>query len=176
MQILGLILVLINVGAIGAPLAAVAVVYQNNLFEIVVPPEAEEIVSDMIESGSELKLPEYESYSYDPASRTASVTFKVTNPLSVDLTVNSIAADVKCSNHNFALGHAALSNPAQLAAEETVTMTVVFAWTQEAEEHFLTGHIGEPNIDISLVNLVFDVSGITVETPEAITLSIPTTL
>ena len=48
MQILGLILILINVGAIVGPIAGVVVVYSNNLQEIVIPPEVQNIVGNTI--------------------------------------------------------------------------------------------------------------------------------
>lgn len=176
MQALGLLLLLINIGAVVAPVAAVAVIYQNNLLEIVVPSEAQNVVSSAIESGDTLKLPEYESYTYDREARIASVTFKFTNPLDLDLTVNSVSADVKCLDHGLALGTAALKDRVQLNAKATVTMTVVFSWTQAAEEHFIAKHANESKIKIELVNLVLDVSGITIETPESIELTVPMTL
>jgi len=176
MQILGLILILINIGAVAAPVTAVAVIYQNNLVELIVPSEAQKIVSNVIASRSNLELPQYESYTYDPVSRTVTVKFRFTNPLNMDLSVNSVEADVKCSTHYFDLGHAALSNPVEIDAKATVSMAVVFVWTQDAEAHFLSGHVGETNVEIKLVHLVLDVSGIAVETPESITLAIPTTL
>ena len=90
-----------------------------------------------------------------------------------DLNYNSVYADVKCAAHGFALGHAMLCNPVQLDAGATAVITIVFTWTQEAEEHFQNVHSGATNVDIEMVNLGIDVSGITVQAPESINLSVP---
>jgi hypothetical protein len=52
MQALGLILILINVGAIVGPIAGVVLIYRNNLQDLVIPPEVQQIVGDTINKKS----------------------------------------------------------------------------------------------------------------------------
>jgi hypothetical protein len=173
MQILGLILILINIGAIAGPVTAVAVVYRDNPIEMVVPPEVEQIVTNTLNTARPVELPQYISSTCDPSARTVSAIFSFTNPFNLDLRINSLSADIMCIDHRFALGSARLSNPVQLDEGATAMITIVFTWTQEAEEHFQTAHPEATSIDIEMVNLGIDVSGITVQVPESINLNVP---
>ncbi len=173
MQILGLILILINIGAIAAPVAVVAVIYSNNPVEMVVPPQVEQIVSSTIDTGESIEPPQYISATFDPATRTITASFSFTNPFNLDLKIKSVSADVECAAHSFTLGNASLSNPVQLDARATAIINIIFTWTQEAEDHFNAMHSGETNMGITLINLGIDVSGITVQVPESIALVVP---
>ena len=173
MHLLGLILIFINVGAVAAPVTAVAVMHQNNLVEIIVPPEVEEIVNNTFTISSSFSLPQLIDSEYDEASRTVTATFSFTNPLEIDLRVKSLSADVQCGEHGFMLGSASLKEAVQLAPDQTTIITVVFIWTEAAETHFKTEHAGAITINIDLVNIVIDVSGISIETPENVNLNVP---
>lgn len=173
MQILGLILVLINVGAIAVPVATVAVVYSYNPVEMIIPPQVEQIVSSTINTGESIEPPQYVSSTFDQATKTITVTFRFTNPFNLDLKIKSVSADVECAAHGFILGNASLSNPVELDARATAVINIVFTWTQEAEDHFINRHSGEESIGVKLVNLGIDVSGITVQLPESIDLIVP---
>ena len=175
MQKVGLILILINILAIAGPLAGVAAVYYNNPTEMILPTEVEEAVTATIETDDNIEMPQYIGSTYDTTSRTVTATFSFKNPFEFDLTVNTVSADVECATHSFSLGHAQLRNPVTIDAGTTATITVVFAWTQTAENHFRAEHSNEENIGINLVNLGLDVSGIEVETPEKISLTVPLT-
>jgi hypothetical protein len=87
--------------------------------------------------------------------------------------IKSVSADVKCATHDFMLGNASLFTPVQLDARSTAVINIIFIWTQEAEDHFNTIISEETNIDIRLVNLGVDVSGITVQVPQSIDLNVP---
>ena len=173
MHVLGLILVLINVGAIAAPVTAVVVMHQSNLVEIIVPPEVEEIVTNTFNIGSSFSLPQLIDSEYNQADRTVIATFSFTNPFDFELRVNSLSADVQCSEHSFMLGSAGLKEAVQLNPDQTTIITVVFTWTEAAESHFKTEHAEANNIGLELVNIVIDVSGITIETPEHVNLNVP---
>lgn len=173
MQILGLILVLINVGAIAVPVTAVAVMYWENPIEMIVPPEVEQIVTGMINTDQPVELPQYVSSTYDLSSRTVSAVFSFTNPFNLALRISSVSADVVCAAHTFTLGDASLSSPVQLDEGATAMITIVFTWTQEAEAHFEAEHAEATSVDVELVNLGLDVSGITVQVPESISLNVP---
>jgi len=193
MQILGLILILINVGAILGPIAGVVLVYRSNLQELVIPPEVQEIVDQTIDSfgssnpnnpsgtpsdsddssGGNLALPMYVSSSYDPLAKTVTATFNFTNPFNFSISINDVSADVQCHAHSFMLGHAAISNAVDLPPMQTADITVVFAWTEVAQEHFLTAHAGQTTVNVDLVNISINVSGISIETPETYNVDVP---
>ena len=182
MQALGIALTLISIVIIVGPIVGVVMVYQNNLLGLVAPPEVQAIITqtlDEVRAGNPNSpssgsiMPQYVSSMYDLATRTLTATFTMTNPLDIDISINDVSADVQCHSHSFQLGHAALSNPFQLNPGETATFGVVFTWTQTAEEHFHTEHAGQTSINVDLVNLSVDVSGLSIETPESYNIDIP---
>jgi LEA14-like dessication related protein len=173
LQVLGLILVLINVGAIAAPITAVVLMHQSNLVEIIVPPEVAEIVASTFSIGSSFTSPQLIDSEYIEATRTIIATFSFTNPVDFELSVNSLSADVQCSEHIFMLGSAGLKEAVQLNPDQTTIITVVFTWTEAAETHFETEHAKADNISIDLVYIAIDVSGINIEIPEHVNLNVP---
>src|SRR4030066_3334 len=193
MQVLGLILILINVGAIVGPIAGVVVIYRNNLQELVVPPEVQQIVGNTINtltlsspnnpsnptsdpsnsSNVNLELPQYVSASLDPAGRTVTVVFNFTNPFNGSITIYALSADVQCHAHSFLLGYAELGNPVDLPPMQTEDITAVFTYTDAAQQHFQSGHAGQSTVNVDLKNITINVSGITVETPEIYNADIP---
>ena len=176
MQLLGLLLLLLNVGSIAAPIAGVAIVHSENITEIIIPPEVETIVDETVNAASSFEMPQFIEARWDEESNTCEVTFSFTNTFDFDLTLNEVSANIKCTEHGVALGHAALSEKVHLVPTETQIITVVFSWTEEAENHFINEHSNQTNVDVTLYDLVLDVSGINIETPEQIVLSIPTTV
>ncbi len=162
------LLVLLNVIIIAAPLIGVVVVYQNNLQDLVLPPQASQILSGNLGSGGSVQIPQFVNATYDPNTRIGYVLFSYLNPFSFDLTINSASADVQCTAHHSSLGHAELEEegPITVPSGETTYITVVFTWTQTAETHFQLEHPNEKTTLIDLVNLEVDVSGINVLTPD----------
>ncbi len=192
MQLLGVLLILMYVGAAVGPVAGVVIAYNGNVQEMVIPPEVQNMANTFSgiasspssepfkpenETGdssmTSFALPQYVSSTYDLASRTVTALFNFTNPLNITLTVNQVSADVKCHAHAFLLGHAAIPNTVEIPNGQTVDLTVVFAWTEAAQEHILSAHTGESTINVDLVNITVSVSGITIETPSTYNVDIP---
>jgi hypothetical protein len=173
MQHLGLVLILLNIGAIAVPITGVVLIYSNDLSQIFIPSEVEDVVSNTIGTEESIELPQYVSSSYDPSSRTAHVTFSFTNPFDFDLNLNTVSANIVCLDHNLALGSAALNNQITIEKEETQEIIINFVWTQAAETHFLSQHVSESVVDVKLVDMKLDVSGINIEVPEEIIVSVP---
>jgi hypothetical protein len=159
------VLILVNIGAILGPVAGVAVIYRDNIAGLVIPPEITQLINETTSASNQIQLPQFVSYSYDQYAKTVSVIFNFTNPFNLNLTVNSLSADVKCNAQSVTLGHVGITNPVDLYYGETAYINVVFAWTPEAENHFLTEHVSQTSISISLENIVVDINGITIETP-----------
>ena len=165
MQMLALVLILINIGAIAGPVVGVAIVYRDNLSELVIPPEINQLIEETAVAGSQIQLPQLVNYTYNPVAKTVTAVANFTNPFNLNVTINSLTADVVCNEHSLTLGHARMANPVDLDKDETAYITTVFVWTTDTENHFLTQHLTESNISISLKNIVVDISGITVEAP-----------
>ena len=174
MQLLGLLLLLLNVGSIAAPVAGVAIIHSQNITEIIIPPEVETIVDEVVNAASSFEMPQFIEAVWDEDTNIVEITFSFTNTFDFDLTLNEVSANIKCTEHGVALGHAELSEVIKLVPGETQIITIVFTWTEEAENHFITAHSEDLSVDVTLTNLVLDVSGINIETPEQIVLSIPT--
>ncbi len=184
MQAVALILLLISVGTLVGPIGAVAVVYRNNLAQVVVPPQLNDIINGNIlnettvnetqnnGSGSnagEFMMPIFVGANVDNVSRTFSITVNFTNTFNFDLTLNSLSANVVCSQHNYSLGSITLAGgPIQINSGETHQVTVSGVWTQDAENHVKTEHPNAATIDVNLVNLTVDVNGITIVQSEPV--------
>ena len=173
MQLLGLLLLLLNIGAFAVPMSGVILMHTNDLSELIIPEDIEEIVTNTIGTQESIELPQYVSSSIDPITRTAQVVFTFTNPFEFDLTVNMVAANIKCFEHNILLGTAQLDSTVEISPKETEQIIINFVWSPDAETHFLTQHADEVNVDVRLVDLELDVSGVEIEVPEEILISLP---
>ena len=116
MQVLGLLLILINVGAFAVPITGVVIIYSNDLTQLIIPPDIEEVLSETINMDESIGLPVYVSSSYDVSSRTAQAIFNFSNPLNFSISLNVLSADLECTTHRFSLGSASLNNQVQLNA------------------------------------------------------------
>jgi hypothetical protein len=169
-----LLLTLITIAIVVVPIVGMLLAYQNNLLGLFISPEINEIADNL--SGGGTNGPGLEPPTmvgppeYDPASRTVTLTFQYKNTLPFDITIKSLSGNIECDEHGFPLGNASLSKPVSIDAGETKTMTVVGTWTEQAINHFHTAHAGEETVDVVLVDFAVDVSGITVQTNERISI------
>ncbi len=169
MQIIGLILVLINVGTIVAPVAGMAIVYQDHLTDLVIPPELTQILNNTIAVGQETTtLAKIVGVQFDNVTRTVTLTVDFTNPLNFTLTLKSFSADVECTLHHYPLGHLDLGNAVDLLAAETTQTIISCTWTESGESHFQTEHPGASSIDLNLVGLTVNVNDIIMQMSEPI--------
>jgi hypothetical protein len=168
MQATGILLVLINVVTIAGPVVGVAVVYQNNLTELVVPPELTQVLNCSVTIGDQTNLAQVVNVQINNSSRTLTLTVAITNPVNYTLTLNSFSANVECSQHNFVMGSISLVNPVALPASQTTNVNFVSTWTAAAEDHFRTAHPGASTIDLNLVGLVVDVNGVNMSPSEPV--------
>ncbi|MCW4005582.1 MAG: hypothetical protein NWF04_03150 [Candidatus Bathyarchaeota archaeon] len=169
MQLIGVVLVLINIVTIVGPVAAVTVSYQDNLTELVVPPQMKEIVEETLSSEEPVfTLPTLVDYQVDTEARTVTLIINFTNPLNYDLNLTTFSADIQCTEHKFILGHASIPNELLMQGKQSTLITVEGFWTQEAETHFQTEHAGDKTIDVEIVNINVNVNGITIEPTDPI--------
>jgi len=164
-----LVLTLVSIAIVVGPIAIMLIAYQDNLPELLIPPEINEIADNLLSGGGGgFEAPTQLNSTYDPSSRTVTLTFQFKNPFSFPVTVNSMSGSMMCDKHDFPLGNATLKKPVSVGAGETATVTVLGTWTEEAVDHFQTAHSGEKKTTVDLRNLAMDVSGIKIQTNERI--------
>ena len=164
MQIIGILLVLLNVGSIAAPMAGIAVVYQDNLEEIVLPPQITDMINNTVSLGADpTTLVEFVDAEFDNVSRTITLTVDFTNPLDYALNLKLLNADVQCAEHDFNIGQMNLAAAVELPATVTTRTVVICTWTESAENHFRLSHSGESTTDVNLMYLTVNVNDITIQ-------------
>jgi hypothetical protein len=162
-----LLLTLITIAIIVVPIVGMLLAYQGNLLGLFIPPEINEIADNLSgggTNGSGLEPPTMVGEpEYNEATRTFSVTFQFKNTFPVDLTIKSLSGNIECDEHRFPLGNASLSKPVSIDAGKTGTLTVLGTWTEQAISHFHTAHAGEDTVEVKMVGLTVDVSGIQIQ-------------
>lgn len=194
MNVLGALLIILNVVTVVGPVATVAVVYQNHPEDMVIPPQVKEMLAvptptppgggpddagnssnvgaGTFFTGDSIQLPWYVSSQSDLASRSVIIVVGWNNPINYDLTINSLSATIMDTD-GFGLGTVILVSPVTIPAGATSTLSVVCQWTQDAENHFQTAHPDAKSIDVNLVGLTINVNGITVQAPEPYRINVP---
>jgi hypothetical protein len=166
MEKVRLVLTLVTIAIVVIPIFGMVLAYQGNLVGLFVPPEMNELGDDLMggEDGSGMEPPTMVGEpQFDLESRTFSVTFEYTNSFPMDITVKSLTGNIECQEHGFPIGNASLSDSVSIAAGETGTLTVVGSWTEEAVDHCEAMHADEEMIDVVLVDLAVDFSGVQIQ-------------
>jgi hypothetical protein len=188
MQVVGVLLTLLSITLIVAPVGAVTIIYQNNLQELVIPPEINSLItgeggSSFLVDGtdsvdlSSLISPEFVSADIDNDANTFTVVVDVTNNLNYTFTLNTLSADVYSTQDYYHLVSVQLSNPpVSLTPGGTSRVIVVGSWTDAAETYFIQNYGDTSSISVQLENVTIDVNGITVTMSEPITIDVPLTL
>jgi hypothetical protein len=189
MQVVGVLLTLLSVTLIVAPVGAVVVIYQDNLSELVIPPQLNSLITGdeggssffLNQSGStdlgSLISPEFVSADIDNEANTFTVVVDVTNNINYTFTLNNLSADVYSTRDNYYLISVALSNPpVTLTPGGTSRVVIVGSWTEAAETYFVQNYSGASSISVQLENLAIDVNGVVVTMNEPFTIDVPLTL
>jgi hypothetical protein len=161
-----LVLTVITIAIAVVPIVGMLLTYQNNLLGMFVPPEINDIADKFSGGGGGSEGPELQPVGppqYDPTSRTITQSIQFKNTLPLDITLKSITGDVECVEHGFHLGTASLKEPVSIPVGETRTLTLLITWTDQAITHFGAEHAGEENVDVVLMNVSVDMSGIQIQ-------------
>ncbi len=184
MQKVSVILTIIDIALILGPIAGVVLLSDGNWQEMIIPPELGDLVSgssnplnqtnlggilgNSSNPQDQLKISAPTVSNVDLTARTVAFTFNFTNPLAIDLTLESFNGTVRCVKHQFPLGTAALNNAVEVKASQITSVSVTFAWTQAAQEHFASAHTGASTIDVQIINPTVNLSGIVLQLTEPI--------
>ena len=186
MQVVSIILVLITIGAVVGPVGAIAIIYRDNLAGLVITPQINDLMhgngllansyavsnnnQDDNSVGGGLVMPTFVSTSVNSVDRTFQVTVNVTNPLNDVLTINSITSNVECSQDHFQLGSISLASPVAIPSGQSSMLTISGYWTQDAENHIQTNHVGQTSISVDLINTSIDINGVIAQYSSPITI------
>jgi len=187
MQEVVLILSLLSITLIVAPVGAVALMYQDNLVALVIPPEIGGLITgddgDLFLNDigstdfSSLIIPEFVSADIDNDANTFTVVVDVTNNVNYTFQLNILSTDVYSTQDNYHLVSVALSNPpVTLTPGGTSRVVVTGTWTDEAEAYFIENYWGASSMSIQLANTTIDVNGIAITLSDPITIDVPLNL
>jgi hypothetical protein len=169
MQAIGVILTLVTITTILGPMATVAIQYNNNLSELVLPHQMSEMLNSALGTGN-FETPTFVNSDYDNFARTILITVNFTNTFNYNLTLRSISGNVECSLHNYTLGNLSLNKTIDIPAGQSSLIPVLCKLADGAEEHFQTEHAGAKSIDANVMNLTVNVNDITVQLSEKVEL------
>jgi hypothetical protein len=165
-----LALTLITIAIMVVPTLGIVLAYQNNLLGLIVPPEIGQIMDSFMNGGPTNGTPFKPSgppdVQYDPASRTATISFEMKSPFPIDVTIDSMSGNIECDEHLYPLGTATLKNPVSMTAGETASVTVLATFTQDGLDHLQADHQGEEAVKVSLAGATMKAGGMTIQIPE----------
>jgi hypothetical protein len=195
MQLVGVLLGLLGILLIVAPVGAVVVMYQNNLTELVIPPEVDNLlngnVSSFLVSGggsgggesflgdnplTSLIVPEFVGADIDTDTNTFTLTLDITNNVNTNFVLDTFGTDIRSASDDYHLVTVALPEPVTLVSGQTSRVIVIGTWTDAAEEYMLEHYAGASSASVELVNTSIGVNGVTVTLSEPINVDIPLSL
>jgi hypothetical protein len=175
MKKLKLILLLLTIAITITPIAIEVLLYQDHLLDLIIPPEIANVVNSKSNSntsneksidGNNFLNPEFElpkpvgDPQYNPETKTISYTFNFTNPLQTPLEFDGLQAGLVSHNDGFFLGNITINQPLKLDPGQTVDITALGILSDEAIDYLKSQSATQNSINLDLVNLNVDLSGI----------------
>ncbi|HTY74913.1 MAG TPA: hypothetical protein VMD05_05030 [Candidatus Nanoarchaeia archaeon] len=171
MNVLGIVLTLISVLCTAGPLVGAVIVYQDNPVGLVMPPAINDLVGNGLGNMSNFGMPQLVSATYDASQHTETLVINFTNPVNMTFTLKNAYAEVRDHEDQTFLANATLNSPVSIGPCETVNVTVVCAWTAEAESYFHTTHPQASTINVDLTQLTINVNDIMITLGQPIEIS-----
>ncbi|MCW4025287.1 MAG: hypothetical protein NWF01_09675 [Candidatus Bathyarchaeota archaeon] len=163
MKKLKLALAVVSVLIVVVPIAALVLVYSDNLMDTVIPQDIKSAFSSGLSSQSEL-YPQVLTGTFNSEDNTVSFQFNITNPLNTELTVTSLTANIIAFDDNKPLGNIALSSPATIEIGKSVVLQVSGQLNAGLDEYFanyVSG--GYQSIHVAFQNLNIKAGGIQIQ-------------
>jgi hypothetical protein len=170
-------LILLTIAITITPITVVILQHQDNLLEIVLPPEiVDPPTKDTIDgnnsnSSSDGFLQDLDKAAprligepkFDPKTNTITIDFEVTNPLKTPITLNIIDGAIASHEDGTILANVVIDKPLTIDPAKTAEITAVAQLTDGAKEYLRT-HVNSQNeINIDFQNLKLNVAGINIE-------------
>ncbi|MEM3010474.1 MAG: hypothetical protein QXE76_01525 [Candidatus Bathyarchaeia archaeon] len=158
---IGLILFLITIIIILGPLLIGILMYNDNLIALVLPTqETIENLQDAIESLNKTASFSYEGY--EPVgSDSLRVRFTISNPYTIDLTVQSVSMKAYCHEHNTYIGSVQAENtPLLIPAKSSKILNLIISYSPEGKADINAHHVGVNNLYLDLKEAQLKIQGI----------------
>ncbi len=160
-------LTILSILIVIGPLAGAAYVYRDNLLGLVVPPQIKNMISGGDSTGPQSQ-PEFQTPQlvgqpqYNAQTGAFTVSFNFTNPLTNEVSIDNLSAEVQSEEGGFSLGNISLNQPIQITPGETSIINVSGILNQATISQLEAQNPGVNGINISLENLNADVAGVNV--------------
>jgi hypothetical protein len=175
-------LTLVSIAIVVGPLAGIALAYKDNLSGLVLPPQFESLMNGGNGSGgngtagaqygpqtagtqslSQFQLPQPVGQpQYDPSTGAFSYPFNFTNPLTSEISIDQLSADVISSQNNEILGTLSINGPINIDPNQTAMINVTGILSPQEVSQLEAQYQQGGSLPISLANLNVDVGGIKV--------------
>jgi hypothetical protein len=173
MKKLKIILILLTIAITIAPIAIEVLLYQDNLLDLIIPPQMANIVNgnsnnsnEKSVNGNNLLNPDFKlpqpigEPQYNPQTKTISYTFNFTNPLQTPLELDKLQASLVSHNDGFLLGNITINQPLKLDPGQTVDITALGILSDDAIDYLKSQSATQNSINLDFVNLNVDLSGV----------------
>jgi hypothetical protein len=173
MKKLKIILILLTIAITIAPIAIEVLLYQDNLLDLIIPPQIASIVNgnsnnsnEKNVNGNNLLNPEFKlpqpvgEPQYNPQTKTISFTLNFTNPLNTPLELDRLQAGLVSHDDGFFLGNITINQPLKIDPGQTVDITALGTLSNGAIDYLKSKSAIQNAINLDFVNLNVDLSGI----------------
>jgi len=173
MNKLKIFLALLTIAITVTPIALEALLYRDNLLDLIVPPEITNMFKgnnsnangkstngiNLLNSQLELPQPVGEPQ-YNPETKTISYTFNFTNPMESPIEVNTLQASIVSHDDGVFLGNITIDKPLKLEPGQTANITANGILSDEAINYLKTKSTTQNSINVDFVNLNVDLAGL----------------
>jgi hypothetical protein len=154
------VLTAISVLIFVVPICGALIDYQNDLAALVMPETPESLTQPSPNM-------EYVGYQITDPLKPPLLKFRIYNSYSVNLRLDSIGAEVFCSDHGTFLGFANGTGVVDIPAKSSEVIGLTLTLTSEGEAHIYHNHLGG-DFYIDLRSLALNVQGIKIRYREQI--------
>jgi hypothetical protein len=176
MNKLKIFLALLTIAITVTPIALEALLYRDNLLDLIVPPEIINMFKgngsnadgksnsgiNLLNSQLELPQPIGEPQ-YNPETKTISYTFNFTNPTESPIKVDTLQAGIVSHDDGFFLGNVTIDKPLELEPGQTANITANGMLSDEAINYLKTKSATQDSINVDFVNLNVDLAGLQIQ-------------
>lgn len=163
-------LTLISIAIIASPLLVELVIYRDNLLGLILPPQIQNLVNGDKGSGSQsqqqtdlsqFQIPQPVGQpQYNPSTGAFALPFNFTNPLTTQISINQLSADITSAQDNTPLGTVSINGPITINPNQNAIINVTGNLSPQEVNQLQTQGQQSRSVPISLANLNVDVGGI----------------
>jgi hypothetical protein len=174
MNKLKLFLTIITLLIAVTPITVQVIIHRNNPVNLILPPTFADLIIDgpgdisdldvFAVAGLSVPLPTLIGTPVISSDNTVKLIYNFTNPLDGKLVINSMDAEIVCTDHSFVLGTVFIE-PTTLEPHETHILDVIVNLTPPAIEHIITHHKGQNSIHTEFRNYSVDLMDIKITMP-----------